>query len=56
MIAVVGAFFALLWFAMVVLAQTPGRATLLSFLTLLLIGLGVIFSTGSLRGDDERRP
>jgi hypothetical protein len=55
MVAAVGAFFALLWFGMVVLGQTPGRAMLLSLLTLLLIGLGVSFSAGAFHGDDQRR-
>jgi hypothetical protein len=56
MIATVGAFFALLWFAVVVLGQTAERAMLLSFVTLFLVGLGVTFSVASFRGDDQQRP
>lgn len=47
MIAVVAAFFALLWFGVVVLSQTPGRAMLASIGTLFLIGLGVMFTVAS---------
>jgi hypothetical protein len=53
MIAVVAAFFVLLWFGVVVLGQTGGEAMLASIATLFLIGLGVTFSTSTLRG--ERR-
>lgn len=51
MIAVVAAFFVLLWFGVVVLDQSGGKAMLASIATLFLIGLGVTFSTSSLRGD-----
>ena len=51
MIAVVGAFFGLLWFGVVVLNQNEGEVILASIATLFLIGLGVTFSTSSLRGE-----
>jgi hypothetical protein len=51
MIAVVGAFFGLLWFGIVVLGQSGGEAMLASIATIFLIGLGVTFSTSSLRGE-----
>ncbi len=51
MIAVVGVFFALLWFGVVVLDQSGGEAMLASIATLFLVGLGITFSTASLRGD-----
>jgi hypothetical protein len=51
MIAVVGAFFGLLWFGIVVLDQSGGEAMMASIATLVLIGLGVTFSTSSLRGE-----
>jgi hypothetical protein len=51
MIAVVAAFFGLLWFGIVVLDQSGGEAMMASIATLVLIGLGVTFSTSSLRGE-----
>ncbi len=51
LIAVVGAFFGLLWFGVVVLGQSGGEAMLASIATLVLIGIGVTFSTSSLRGE-----
>ncbi|MEX2315328.1 MAG: hypothetical protein WD628_06380 [Thermomicrobiales bacterium] len=52
MIAVVGAFFVLLWFGVVVLGLTGGKATLASIATLFLLGLGVTFSATTSRGDE----
>ena len=51
MIAVVGAFFGLLWFGVVVLGQSGGKSMLASIATLFLIGIGVTFSTSTLRGE-----
>jgi hypothetical protein len=51
MIAVVGAFFGLLWFGIVVLGQSGGEVVVGSIATIFLIGLGVTFSTSSLRGE-----
>ncbi len=55
MIAVVGAFFGLLWFGVVVLGQSGGKAMLASIATLFLIGLGVTFSSSTLRRDRPDR-
>ena len=55
MIAVVGVFFVLLWFGVVVLDQSGGEAMLASIATLFLVGLGVTFSTSSLRSDRPDR-
>lgn len=51
MIAVVGAFFVLLWFGVVVLGQSGGEAMLASIATLFLLGLGITFSTSASRRD-----
>jgi len=51
MIAVVGAFFVLIWFGVVVLGQSGGEAMLASIATLFLVGLGVTFSTSTLRSE-----
>ncbi len=51
MIAVVGAFFVLIWFGAVVLGQSGGEAMLASIATLFLVGLGVTFSTSTLRSE-----
>ncbi len=51
MIAAVGVFFVLLWFGVVVLGQSGGEAMLASIATLFLVGVGVTFSTSTLRGD-----
>ena len=55
MIAVVGAFFGLVWFGVVVLGQSGGEVMLASIATLFLIGLGVTFSTSSLRKEHDDR-
>ncbi|HYI14122.1 MAG TPA: hypothetical protein VEX37_01950 [Thermomicrobiales bacterium] len=51
MILVVGAFFGLIWFGVVVLGQSGGEVMLASIATLFLIGLGVTFSTSAARGE-----
>lgn len=51
MIAVVGAFFGLLWFGVVILGQTGGEAMIASIATLFLVGLGITFSASTLRRD-----
>lgn len=55
LLVVVGAFFGLLWFGVVVLGQTPGEAMLVSFITLFLLGIGITFSVSTLRGDHTDR-
>lgn len=55
LLIVTGAFFGLLWMGVVVFNQTPGTAMLLSFITLLLIGLGVTYSVSTLRQDRTER-
>ena len=55
MIAVVGAFFGLLWFGVVVLGQSGGEAMLASLVTLLLLGFGVSFSLSTRRGEKQNR-
>ena len=53
MIGIVGAFFFLLWFGVVVLGQSAGEVFVASVATLFLVSLGVTFSVSSLR--NERR-
>lgn len=53
MIGIVAVWFGLVWLAVVVLEQSPGRALLLSFATLFLLGLGVTFTVASYRGGDD---
>jgi hypothetical protein len=53
LIVVTAAFFGLLWFGVVVLDQNEGEVILASFATLFLIGLGLFFSTATMRGDRE---
>lgn len=52
LVGVVGAFFGLLWFGVVVLGQKPERAMGATMLTLLLLGVGVFYTASSLRTDD----
>ena len=53
MIAVVAAFFGLLWFGIVVLGLSGGETMLASFATLFLIGIGITFSASTLRGERD---
>ncbi len=45
------AFFGLLWFGVVVLEQSAGTTAAVSLVTMLLLSLGITFSTASLRKD-----
>jgi hypothetical protein len=55
MIGVVGALFVLLWFGVVVLELTAGRAMGASVLTLVLFGAGAMYTASTLRTDDGDR-
>jgi hypothetical protein len=50
MIGVTIAFFALLWFGVVVLKQSPGTTLVVSLLTLTLLGFGITYTAGTMRG------
>jgi predicted RND superfamily exporter protein len=49
------ALFALMWFGVFVLRQSPNRALLASVLTIFLLGIGVSYSMSTLRGDTRDR-
>jgi hypothetical protein len=49
------AFFGLLWFGVVVLQQPAGTTAAVSLVTMVLISLGITFSTASLRRDRPDR-
>src|SRR5688572_23364164 len=53
MMITVGAFFGLLWFAVVIMGMAPDVAFLVSLVTLILVGLGVMFTTTVFRGDKD---
>lgn len=55
LLVVTAAFFGLLWFGVVILDQTPGKALVLSFITLFLLGIGVTFSAATLGEDRGER-
>ncbi len=56
MLATIVAFFGLLWFGVTVAGLTPGTAFIASLGTLTLIGVGVMFTTVTLRSNDDRNP
>lgn len=49
MLLIMMAFFGLLWLGVVVLGQPPGTTAAVSLVTMILLSLGVTFSTTSLR-------
>ena len=51
MVAVIIAFFGLIWLGMEILNQPAGTTLVLSFLTLMLVGFGLLYSTATLRRD-----
>ena len=57
MIGVVAVFFGLLWFGVVVLNLTAGRAMGASLLTIMLFGAGALYTASTLRppGPEDKR-
>jgi len=49
------AFFGLLWLGVVVLGQPAGTTAAVSLVTMILLSLGITFSTASLRSDRPDR-
>ncbi|HAX24615.1 MAG TPA: hypothetical protein PK593_03355 [Thermomicrobiales bacterium] len=54
-LAVTVVFFILIWLGVVEFGQTPGKALLLSFGTLFLLGIGITYSASTLRKDHTGR-
>ena len=55
MIATVAVFFVLLWIAVIVLGIAPDMAFILSLVTLVLVGVGVMFTTSTFRRENDDR-
>lgn len=55
MIAVIAAFFGLLWLGVVVFKASPGAAMVVSLLTVILVGAGITFTSATLRGGRQKR-
>jgi hypothetical protein len=55
MLTVVGIYFVMLWVGMVLLKQPPGTTMLVSLATLFLLGLGITFTSATLKSDREKR-
>jgi hypothetical protein len=50
-VAIVVTLFALVWFGVAILSQTPNEAMLVSAITIILIGAGIRYSRSTLRSD-----
>lgn len=55
MIATVAVFFGLLWFAVFIVGVAADTAFILSLATLVLVGVGVMFTTSTFRRDNDDR-
>lgn len=55
MIAIVGVFFGLLWFTVIVINLAPDRAFILSLATLILLSVGILFTSSTVRQDNDER-